>query len=1097
VFAGGNGTAECPYLIETADQLNRVRDNLDAHYRLIADIDLAGSDYPNWEPIGNNTSKFNGSFDGGGHTIFNLVINRPDQDYVGLFGSADTGTVIRYIGLENADVTGAGLTGGLVGDSRGDITGSYVKGNVQGSTYVGGLAGYHRTGTIAGSYTEGTVTASESYVGGITGENEGTITGSYAAGTVSSVSYHYAGGLVGYNASAIRNSFAKVTVSGNEKIGGLAGYHSGTIEKVYATGDVSGNNYVGGLVGHIHGNADISAAFATGSVTGGTYVGGLAGYFLANGSSISNAYATGAVTGSNRVGGLVGHFTIFSSGQITNTYAIGAVEGDTNVGGLVGSIDNSEVYSSYFNCDQPNNGVGTPKTLEELKQQGTYDETWDFDDVWFMVEGETYPRLRFALGFKAAPARPGGDIFAGEPFNLRITDATDGFGVMEGEYNVTVAGDMDVEIFNEDVVLIGGAATVEIALRSWGTHELDVRLEGFEDPVTFMVEVKPFAGGSGDDDDPYLIRNADQLNNVRDFMNAHFRLIDDINLAGYDWETIGNNSSVFNGTFDGDGHKISNLTINRPGQPFVGLFGNAGNSAVIRNVGLENANVRGYSNTGGLVGFLRGDIMNSFVEGNVHGNESVGGLAGTNNGTISNSYAEVAVTASYEFAGGLAGTNNGTISNSYAAGTVSTDDYAGGLVGRNYSTIRNSFATVIVTARDYVGGLAGSSTQSIERSFATGSVSGRNGVGGLAGNLNTNGSITDAYAAGAVTGTQNVGGLVGLLNTYGNITNTYATGKVDGDSDVGGLVGKHERGGIFDSYYDSNTTGQDNGPGTPKTTDELKRYATFAGWDFKNVWHIHDGQTYPRLRWEEASWDDYSGFAVQLEEAGDKVYGEAFNLTITEAMGEFGQVLDGEVQVTVAVVDGDVIYDESVEFAGGHATVTVKLQSVGLRTLTVQVNGIAAPQTITVTILASPNDPGGMTPDDLVSGIIWNKLKASDDGYEYRFVTNGTTAEALRTEFEQHLQDVTVHIQYRDGGTVPDDVQVPSGARVVLTRDEKYQYLDVYLLSDHVKEKTGRDGSERITLEVIIGYMIGHAEDVNGDGVFDRQDVRLLLGEIG
>jgi hypothetical protein len=801
-----------------------------------------------------------------------------------------------------------------------------------------------------------------------------------------------------------------------------------------------------------------------------------------------------------------------------------------------------------------------------------------------------------------------------------------------------------------------------------------------------------FAGGNGTAECPYLIETADQLNRVRDNLFAHYRLIADIDLAGYDWEPIGNNSSVFSGTFDGDGHKILDMTIHWSGQQSVGLFGYAGPSAVIRNVGLENANVTGYFNTGGLVGYLRGDIMNSFVEGNVHGYQFVGGLAGYNFGRISDSYAEVAVTASSEGAGGLAGYNVATITDSYAAGTVSsTNDNAGGLVGLNYGTIRNSFATVNVTARDRVGGLAGSSSQSIERSFATGSVSGRDWVGGLVGHLNTLGSITDAYAAGAVTGTNYVGGLVGQSSTSGNITNAYATGEVNGDSDVGGLVGKHESGGIFDSYYNSDPVGQpNNGWGTPKTTDELKRYATFAGWDFKNVWHIHDGQTYPRLRWEEASWDDYSGFAVQLEEAGDKVYGEAFNLTITEATGEFGQVLDGEYQVTVAVVDGDVIYDESVEFAGGNATVTVKLETKGEHQLVVQVDGVAEGQTLAVDVIArlvgiavttppsktayftgetldlgglvvtgtwsdgseetlemteehisgfdssapatgqvvtityegltatftvtieedpdngdggdTGDDTGGgdppgppvlralhvtvkhevfgyggelenqrtftigitpdilsivvdaeadedvafvvstpdgalesvgtahaeipvpedggmeislilfkpgadeptvytliihrMTPDDLVSGIIWNKLKASDDGYEYRYVTNGTTAGTLKSEFEQFLPDVSVRIQTRDGEPVPDHEQVASGARVFLTRDDKYQYLDVILLSDYVREKTGRDESERITLMAIVRYVIGEPVDVNGDGVFDRQDVRLLLGEI-
>ena len=83
-FAHGTGTAEDPYLVETADDLNGVRDYLDAHFKQVADIDLSG--YANWIPIGNAIAKFVGVYDGGYHKISSLVINRPMEDYVGLFG---------------------------------------------------------------------------------------------------------------------------------------------------------------------------------------------------------------------------------------------------------------------------------------------------------------------------------------------------------------------------------------------------------------------------------------------------------------------------------------------------------------------------------------------------------------------------------------------------------------------------------------------------------------------------------------------------------------------------------------------------------------------------------------------------------------------------------------------------------------------------------------------------------------------------------------------------------------------------------------------------------------------------------------------------
>lgn len=77
-----------------------------------------------------------------------------------------------------------------------------------------------------------------------------------------------------------------------------------------------------------------------------------------------------------------------------------------------------------------------------------------------------------------------------------------------------------------------------------------------------------------------------------------------------------------------------------------------------------------------------------------------------------------------------------------------------------------------------------------------------------------------------------------------------------------------------------------------------------------------------------------------------------------------------------------------------------------------------------------------LAPDDLVSGIGWNKLKANDHGYEYRFVTKGMTVGALKSEFGQFLPDVSVRVQNRDGAPLQDHEQAASGARVYLTRDD-------------------------------------------------------------
>ena len=187
----------------------------------------SGDDYWNdgsgWVPIGTQSTRFSTTFDGNGHTISGLFINRASTRYVGLFGYIDSSSVIRNTGLLSVNVTGNEYVAGLAGRNSGDITASYASGSVTGDNYVGGLVGYNG-GTITASYASGSVTGTN-HVGGLVGRNSGgTITASYASGSVTGTGDNYVGGLVGRNSS-------------------------GTITASYASGSVTGNNYVGGLVG--------------------------------------------------------------------------------------------------------------------------------------------------------------------------------------------------------------------------------------------------------------------------------------------------------------------------------------------------------------------------------------------------------------------------------------------------------------------------------------------------------------------------------------------------------------------------------------------------------------------------------------------------------------------------------------------------------------------------------------------------------------------------------------------------------------------------------------------------------------------------------
>ena len=121
IFEGGSGTADDPWQIATAEQLDRVRDDLTAHYILTADIDLSG--YENWESIGAFQSRsdapedaevphpdyaFTGTFKGDGHKISNLTVVSAAPMGAGLFGCASgTERGEAYIGgftLENVNI---------------------------------------------------------------------------------------------------------------------------------------------------------------------------------------------------------------------------------------------------------------------------------------------------------------------------------------------------------------------------------------------------------------------------------------------------------------------------------------------------------------------------------------------------------------------------------------------------------------------------------------------------------------------------------------------------------------------------------------------------------------------------------------------------------------------------------------------------------------------------------------------------------------------------------------------------------------------------------------------------------------------------------
>lgn len=378
-----NGTEDDLYRIANVSELQAMEDDLNGHYVLVADIDA--TDTAQWnngsgfDPVGgtlfnNDLPWFRGTLDGNGHTIAGLTIDRPSEDFVGIFRTS-AGT-ISNVSLTNVTVTGNSRTGVVAAANPGDVSDTSVSGNVTGDRYVGGVVG-DNPGSITNATASVTVSGGQD-VGGLVGGSDGTITAATASGSV----------------------------NGTGVVGGLTGSNQGAISDANASGSVTGSEFgdVGGLVGRNAGT--ITAATASGNVTGigdsGNSIGGLVG---GNTGTITNTAASGRVSGSSNVGGLVGKNDGGGNrdgGTIRESFAVGLVSGENGVGGLAGSNiaydgTTGSIFESYFDSRTTNQPPSENVTsLTTAQMQGEAARTnmtgLDFETTWRVTDG--YPALR-------------------------------------------------------------------------------------------------------------------------------------------------------------------------------------------------------------------------------------------------------------------------------------------------------------------------------------------------------------------------------------------------------------------------------------------------------------------------------------------------------------------------------------------------------------------------------------------------------------------------------------------------------------------------------------------------------------------------------
>ncbi len=354
-FSGGIGEPNAPYLISTIVELNRIGHNprlMSAHFQLSNDVDLAGV---RLFSIGSSLFPFTGDFDGNGFTISNLsrTADAGDANGVGLFNYITGSAAVRSLNLFDSTVEAGPRD------------------------YVGTLVGHLNGSTLTDCHSWGTIVSGRRYVGGLIGyEVNGTITRCSTSGAV----------------------------TGEMGVGGLVGYCRGAVTDCSATGTILGGDDIGGLVGCFDCPGAISSCCADGTVVGDNQVGGLVG---SNIGTLRNSYAASGVTGASRVGGLVGRQ--YYRSLIACSYASGPVSGDADLGGLIGYCEGGTITSAFWDVEASGlttSAGGTGLTTAEMMRAATFLEAgWDFvgevnngeEDLWWILEGQDYPRLWFEV----------------------------------------------------------------------------------------------------------------------------------------------------------------------------------------------------------------------------------------------------------------------------------------------------------------------------------------------------------------------------------------------------------------------------------------------------------------------------------------------------------------------------------------------------------------------------------------------------------------------------------------------------------------------------------------------------------------------------
>lgn len=755
-FSGGEGTEASPYQIKTVADLTELAtvvtggDNLEGKYlRLENDITYASIN--KFTVIGTNTKKFNGCFDGNGHTISGLVFD--GNTYQGFVGYADKAAVIKNLNLASPTLQSTGGYGGcIVGRNDGLVDNCQV------------------TDAVISISTGG-------YKGGIAGQSNGTVQNCSFSGSITTL--QSAAGIVGQNYGKIFDCHSSATIvsqtesSSSTHLGGIAGVSLALntepeIVDCYFTGTINGGyqNNCGAIVGSSRGTNLTrcwSAAYVSGSGVS-SHCGGILGTLESG--IIKDCYSASTLynTTSANVGGIAGYCSPKDETVLENCLVYGPIFNSILLRQdgceMLGVLENGEATITNCFFDEQVSGSGSTTWNKTTRELASATPLTGFDaDTWSFADG-LYPRLTKFADLEVATLYAVPIYFAeGETESKVQSDFV--LGTYPGMESSVSESDL-VEVQGNNVLVTRGSEQEEITV----TYYLG------ESMKRSLVKIYPsIFTGAGTEADPYLISSVADFNKFVAATNEqglcfegdYFKLTTDLDLnyAAFTPVSSADETLGFAGIFDGDNHTINNLAIDNltTRKLNVALFWQVTKDGVIKNLKIaDNARFSVYRNFAPFVCTLYGTVDNCYNYASFSPSAGfAGGIAYIveETGVVKNCFnggdIVLADDATNGSVGGIVGSNYGTIENCLNVGNVeaamSGSENVGGIAYSNRGTIKSVMNMGLVKGVESVGGIAGTSAGTIVSSLSVApvvSTGNYDGVGAVAGSVDTD-ELTEVY----------------------------------------------------------------------------------------------------------------------------------------------------------------------------------------------------------------------------------------------------------------------------------------------------------------------------------------------------------------